>query len=161
MSDILDDDRPAWGYAYKPDAEEWYGAHSRDEAEGGAEDSARDSDDGVAWITEGRYLSPSKVAVLTVDPSDFLARMEEMAFDNNATWDDELFTAKPEASEALEQAIAAWAREYVTAPRWMAVGAPIEVRICIEPDATDGSAEPDRCGERIVDGACPKHGVVA
>lgn len=117
------DDADRWGYALTEDAEFWQGAGSRAEAIDAARAEAGPGKD--VWIQKGQRVDPADL-LPTCD--QFIEIMDQQAADNGCPDEvDDPFELAAGAKEALETALAAWAKEYVTANWWDPDGKPERV----------------------------------
>lgn len=123
-------DRPnPWGYSTSSEPETWEHADTREEAielaRGLVEEDDVDVPDapaGTAYIHAGDWPDPADFVPTT---ETVLDHMNENAKDNGCPDGiDDAFELAPGAEEALDRMLEAWARTYVRASFWRAVGQP-------------------------------------
>jgi hypothetical protein len=138
----LFDAKKLWAWAESEDSESWDGPFdSREEAEAdcrahaetdGAETEA-ELDAIVGYVAEAQHFSAAGAAAAAVDLDRVLEDMNE-ALDGECSADEYIFDVGDEdhqaASQALEEAVSAWAEKHVRTSSWFQVtGEHIPVRL--------------------------------
>jgi hypothetical protein len=112
--------------------------NSREEA---IEEAKNSSDSCVVSVGRCTYPDPVHIAGAVTDMDDLLEKMEEYHYENEYSYDDQVFDLKSavakEAQESLKQAVREWAAKYLDQPTiWHT--SENEEEVVIHPEAADG-----------------------